>query len=84
MESLLEFRWDDPIERAVLEVLSSVPDGVEQVTGQMPRGQGLAFVVYRAPNVEAVDGLAHAISDLGAHVRVTRVVDEGRDAPVGR
>jgi hypothetical protein len=58
MESLLEFRWDDPIARAVPEVLSSVPDGV--------------------------DGLAHAISDLGAHVRVTRVVDEGRDAPVGR
>jgi len=84
MESLLEFRWDDPIARAVSEVLSSAPDGVEQVTGQMPRGQGLAFVVYRAQNAEAVEGLARAISDLGAHVRVTRVVDGERGVPVTR
>jgi len=76
MESLLEVRWDDPIAHAGARILGRVPEGVEQATGEVPCGQGTAFVVYRsAGRPEDLDRLARALSALGARVRVTPVAD---------
>jgi len=76
MEQLLEVRWDDPIARAVARILGGVPEGVEQATGEVPCGQGSAFVVYRSSgSPEGLDRLARALSALGARVRVTPVAD---------
>jgi len=77
MEYLIEVRWDDPIAHAVARVLGSVPEGLEQATGEVPCGQGSAFVVYRSGRTEVLDGLARALSALGARVRVTPVADSG-------
>lgn len=75
MEYLLEVCWDDPIAEAVAQILSRMPEGVEQRTGQVPGGQDRAFGVYRSDSFEVVQELARAISDLGAEVRVTRVIE---------
>ena len=75
MEHLLEVHWDDPIAHAVAQILGSVPEGVEQATGEVPCGQGSAFVVYRSGKREILDGLARALSALGARVRVIPVAD---------
>lgn len=71
MEYLLEVRWDDPIADAVVRILSSVPEGMERTTGQVPGGQNRAFVVYRSDSREALESLTRTMSDLGAHVLVT-------------
>ncbi len=73
MECLLEVRWDDPIADAVARILGSAPEGVEQATGELPCGQGAAFVVYRFGNPAALDQLSLALSALGARVRITPV-----------
>ena len=75
MEHLFEVRWDDPIAHAVAQILGSVPEGVEQATGEVPCGQGSAFVVYRSGKREILDGLARALSAVGARVRVIPVAD---------
>ncbi len=76
MEHLLEVRWDDPIAHAVARILGSVPEGVEQATGEVLFGQSSAFVVYRSSGTpEDLDRLARALSALGARVRVTPVAD---------
>ncbi len=79
MEYLLEVRWDDPIAAAVEGILSSAPPGTEQTTGQVPRGQGRAFVVYKSDSFDALERLAGAISSLGAEVRVTSVARAERN-----
>lgn len=83
MESLIEVRWDDPIADAIARILRSVPEGVEQMTGHVPQGQGRAFGVYRSDNVEILESLARAMVNLGAEVRVTSIADAVRSREGG-
>ena len=71
MEYLLEVRWNDPIAAVVARILSSVPEGAEQVTGQMPQGRGQAFGVYRSDSLEVLEGLARAVSRAGGLAQIT-------------
>ena len=73
MEYLLEVRWEDPVAEAVARILSSAPEGVEQTTCHVPHGQGRAFGVYRSDSFEVLEGLARAMSNLGARVQVTSI-----------
>lgn len=75
MEYLLEIHWSDPIADAVARILYSAPEGVELTTGHVPRGRGRAFVVYKSDSFEVLEGLARAMSKLGAQVRVTSVAN---------
>jgi len=79
MECLLEVRRDDPVAATVAQILSRVPEGLEQMTGLVPQGRGLAFVVYRSDNLEAFHDLARAISNVGAQLRMTPVADTGKE-----
>jgi hypothetical protein len=76
MEYLREVRWDDPLADAIGRLLRTTPQGVEQTTGDMPRGPGRAFVVYRSDSSEVLEGLAHAVSNLGAQVQLTPVTNK--------
>ena len=80
MEYLLEVRWDDPIAAAVHRILSSAPADAEQTTGHVPQSQGRAFVVYRSDSFETLEGLARAISDVGAQIRVTSVAGSEKNS----
>lgn len=71
MEFLLEVRWDDPIAASVARILSSAPEGMEQMTSYVPQGQDRAFAVYRSASLEVVEGLAQVMSNLGAQVQLT-------------
>jgi len=73
MEYLLEVHWVDPVADAVARLLSSLPEGVELTTGQAPQGRGRAFGVYRSDSFDVLEGLARAVSSLGAQVQITSI-----------
>lgn len=75
MEYMLEIHWDDPIAEAVAQILYSAPEGVELTTGHVPQARGRAFVVCRSDSFEVLEGLARAMSKLGAQIRVTSVAN---------
>jgi hypothetical protein len=76
MEYLLEVRWEDPLADAIGRVLRTTPQGVVETTSDMPRGLGRAFVVYRSDSSEVLEGLARAVSGLGAQVQMTPVANK--------
>jgi hypothetical protein len=76
MEYLIEVQWDDPLADAIGRLLRTMPQGVEQATSEVPRGSERAFVVYRSDSSEALEGLACAVSKLGAQVRITPMARE--------
>lgn len=76
MEYLIEVRWNDPLAEAIGRLLRTTPQGVEQTDSEVPPGPERAFAVYRSDTLEALEGMARTVSDLGAQVRITPVAPE--------
>ena len=66
MEYLLEVQWTDPTAGTVARILSALPAGVEQATGDWPKATSRAFCVLRATDAEALAAMLDAIAASGA------------------
>ncbi len=70
MEYLVEVRWTDATADSVARIFSTLPNEVEQATGNWPEATSRAFCVLRARDPGALTRILNAISEAGADTRV--------------
>ena len=70
MDYLVEVRWTDPTAGTVARILSTLPDELEQATGDWPAATSRAFCVLKARDPEALSKVLTAINAAGADTRV--------------
>ena len=70
MEYLLEVEWTDAVASSIAHILSTLPREVEPATSYVPPTMSRGFVVVSSSDRAVLDGVARAVAEAGAGVRI--------------